>query len=196
MRNDLNLIRQWIKPASHVLDLGCGDGELLQQLQQTAQVSGYGLEIDPKKIITAISRGVNCIQQDLNQDLTHIADNSFDYVIMAQSLQQLKHPHRMLAEMLRVADEAIVTFPNFGYWPTRFYLTLKGKMPVSKTLPYQWFDTPNIHLCTFKDFERLCEQLNIKVKQRLVVDHRFEQNLSHKLLPNLLGEFAIYHLER
>ncbi|MCP5175714.1 MAG: methionine biosynthesis protein MetW [Moraxellaceae bacterium] len=196
MRLDLRLAERWIKPKSHVLDLGCGDGELLAHLRDNFAVTGYGLEIDEDKINDCVARGVNVIQQNLNDGLANFADNSFDNVIMTQALQAVEKPDKLLLDMLRVGKQAIITFPNFAHWKTRGYLFLKGKMPVSEALPYSWYNTPNIHLCTFKDFEILCQQLDIKILNRLAVDDDLQDNLLMKRFPNLMGEVAIYRVSR
>jgi methionine biosynthesis protein MetW len=194
MRADLEIIQEWIAAGSRVLDLGCGDGELLAHLREHKQVSGYGLEIDPEKIAKCIERGVNVIEQNLDEGLGNFADNSFDVVVMTQSLQALKYPDKVLAEMLRVGKTCIITFPNFGHWRCRWYLTTKGRMPVSEFLPYTWYNTPNIHFCTFEDFERLCHAQGAKVEERLAVDHEHRHNLGSRLWPNLLGEIGIYRV--
>lgn len=194
MRTDLELISRWIPENASVLDLGCGEGELLAYLQDVKNVTGYGVEIDNDQIVTAISRGINCVRKDLNHGLESFTDDSMDIVMMTQSLQQLDEPDVILKQLLRVGKEAIVTFPNFGHWTTRRYLGFKGQMPVSKALPYQWFDTPNIHLCTFKDFERLCKEQGITIKKRLVVDRAHKASKLINLMPNLMGEIAIYHI--
>jgi len=196
MRKDQELLSELVAQKSHTLDLGCGDGELFEFLAKQKQITGYCVEIDPKKIVKSVDRGINCIQKDLNDGLGYLSADSFDLVIMAQSLQQLKHPEKMIEEMMRISKQAIVTFPNFGHWTTRFYLGLRGKMPMSEALPHKWYDTPNIHLCTFIDFEALCLSLNIKVKKRLVVNENYESTWRLKLWPNFFGEIAIYHLER
>lgn len=196
MRTDLDVIQAWINPASRVLDLGCGDGTLLQNLCTHKQVNGYGLEIDPRQIATCVSKGLNVIDQNLDGGLDNFADNSFDTVVMTQALQSMHAPHKVLEDMLRVGKECIVTFPNFGHWKARFHLFIKGRMPVSDLLPYEWYDTPNIHFCTFKDFEVLCQQLNITVLQRLVVAERPFSRLLKDVRPNLFGETAIYHLRK
>ncbi|MCJ8312523.1 MAG: methionine biosynthesis protein MetW [Saccharospirillaceae bacterium] len=196
MRKDQELLGGLVPANSHVLDLGCGDGELFEFLTKQKNITGYGVEIDPKKVVKSVDRGINCIQKDLNDGLGYLSADSFDLVIMAQSLQQLKHPEKMIEEMMRISKQAIVTFPNFGHWTTRFYLGLRGKMPMSEALPHKWYDTPNIHLCTFIDFEALCLSLNIKVKKRLVVNRNYESTWQLKLWPNFFGEIAIYHLER
>lgn len=195
MRIDLNHLQQWIQPNSRVLDLGCGDGTLLESLTRTRTVEGYGLEIDPASIHQCISRGVNVIDQNLDRGLGNFADKSFDAVVMTQAIQTLNVPHLVLEEMLRVGKECIITFPNFGHYKARMHLAFKGRMPVSDLLPYQWYDTPNIHFCTFRDFEVLCRELDITVLHRLVVNERTAQWLGD-LAPNLFGETAIYHLRK
>jgi methionine biosynthesis protein MetW len=196
MRLDLRLAERWIKPNSRVLDLGCGDGELLAHLRDNFAITGYGLEIDEDKINECVARGVNVIQQNLNEGLDNFADNSFDNVIMTQALQAVEKPDQLLKDMLRVGKQAIITFPNCAHWKTRSYLFLKGKMPVSEALPYSWYNTPNIHLCTFKDFEVLCQQLNIKILNRLAVDDDQQGSVLMKRFPNLMGEVAIYRVSR
>ena len=196
MRLDLRLAERWIKPNTSVLDLGCGDGELLAHLHDNFAITGYGLEIDEEKINECVARGVNVIQQNLNQGLANFGDNSFDSVIMTQALQAVEKPDQLLNDMLRVGKQAIITFPNFAHWKTRSYLFLKGKMPVSEALPYSWYDTPNIHLCTFKDFEVLCQQLDIKILNRLAVDDDQQGSILMKRFPNLMGEVAIYRVSR
>jgi len=195
MRIDLNEIQHWIQQGSRILDLGCGDGTLLKFLIDTKQVQGYGLEIDAAQINTCIDKGLNVIEQNLDRGLGNFADKSFDTVLMTQALQTLHFPHLVLDEMLRVGKECIVTFPNFGHWKARFYLATRGRMPVSDLLPYEWYDTPNIHFCTFNDFEVLCRERNIKVIHRQVVNEESGQTLKD-FMPNLFGETAIYHLSK
>lgn len=195
MRIDLNEIQHWIAQNSRILDLGCGDGTLLKFLIDNKQVEGYGLEIDAAQINTCIDKDLNVIEQNLDRGLGNFADKSFDTVIMTQALQTLHFPHLVLDEMLRVGKECIVTFPNFGHWKARFYLATRGRMPVSDLLPYEWYNTPNIHFCTFKDFEVLCRERNIKVIHRQVVNEESGQTLKD-FMPNLFGETAIYHLSK
>ncbi|MDO4426906.1 MAG: methionine biosynthesis protein MetW [Moraxella sp.] len=207
MKIDYQLAHSWIKHGSKVLDLGCGDGELLAYLQSTLGVTGYGLEIDEERINLAIAKGVNVIEQDLNDGLSQFADNSFDTVVMMRALQAVKNPKNMLLEMLRVAGEGIVTFPNFAYWQNRVYLGIKGIMPMSETLPHQWYDTPNIHLCTFKDFEKLCDDNGIKIlDSRALSDNALPKVLPKivhrhfdkavKQAPNLLADVAVYRIAK
>lgn len=193
MRLDQTELENWIARGSRILDLGCGDGTLLKYLGDHKGASGYGLEIDPDQINACIDKGLNVIEQDLDQGLANFADDSFDTVIMAQAIQTMHYPHKVLDEMLRVGKECIVTFPNFGHWRARWHLAVRGRMPVSDLLPYEWYNTPNIHFCTFRDFEVLCREKNINVLHRQVVN---EQSLNwfKDLSPNLFGETAIYHL--
>ncbi|MBW5415591.1 MULTISPECIES: methionine biosynthesis protein MetW [Pseudomonas] len=194
MRADLDIIKDWIPAGSRVLDLGCGNGELLAYLQTNKQVTGYGLEINDENIKQCIRRGVNVLEQDLDKGLGNFASNSFDIVVMSQALQAVHYPDRILEEMLRVGRECIITFPNFGHWRCRWYLARNGRMPVSEFLPYTWYNTPNIHFCTFEDFERLCHELKVKVLDRLAVDRQHRHGIGSRLWPNLLGEIGIYRV--
>ncbi|PKM29514.1 MAG: methionine biosynthesis protein MetW [Gammaproteobacteria bacterium HGW-Gammaproteobacteria-11] len=196
MRADLDIIQEWIKPGSRLLDLGCGDGELLRYLSDHRKVTGYGLEIDPEKINACINKGVNVLEQNLDTGLSNFGDNSFDSVLMTQALQAVHYPDKVLEEMLRIGREAILTFPNFAHWRCRLYLGTKGRMPVSEFMPYTWYNTPNIHFCTFKDFEDLCRQRSIRILDRLVVDQTHRSSWLSALWPNLLGEIAIYRVTR
>ena len=197
LRTDLQLISEWIAPGSRILDLGCGDGTLLRHLRDTLQVSGYGLELDPDNVIACVNAGLNVIQTDLDDGLhQYFDDDSFDVVVMTQALQVVRYPAWLLSEMLRVGREGIVTFPNFGHWQCRLQLGLGGRMPVSRTLPNTWYDTQNIHLCTFRDFEALCREKNIRILERTVVDNAHRTSLGMRLLPNLLGEVAIYRFTK
>jgi len=198
LRADLAIIAEWIKPDTKVLDLGCGDGTLLAYLRDKRNVLGYGLEINAFNIEDCIDKNINVIQADLNDGLKdYFADNSFDCVVMSQTLQATEQPDLLIEEMLRVADEGIITFPNMAHWNARLQLAVKGIMPVTKGLPNQWFNTPNVHLCTLNDFEVLCKKHDIEILQRTVVDysHRKSSWLMNRF-PNLLGEIAIYRFCR
>ncbi|MDN5939260.1 MAG: methionine biosynthesis protein MetW, partial [Salinisphaera sp.] len=194
MRADLDIISGWITRDARVLDLGCGDGTLLTHLQDRLGVRGYGLEIDPDNVIRAVAAGVNVLQLDLDAGLGQFEDASFDFVIMTAALQEVQQPDRLLDEMLRIGREGIVTFPNFGHWKSRLSLGLRGLMPVSEALPNAWYDTPNIHLCTVHDFEALCKKRGMEIVRRVVVNHAHRGSWGMRLLPNLLGEIALYQL--
>ena len=189
----------WITSASglhlsRVLDLGCGDGTLLKELVRERDISGYGLEIDPEEINLCIEKGVNVIEQDLDLGLSNFTDNSFDTVIMTQTLQAVRYPDLVLDETLRIGKQCVITFPNFGHWRCRTYLGVRGRMPVSEFMPHSWYDTPNIHFCTINDFEALCREKSIRILDRLVVDERHKQGILGNNLPNLFGVTAVYHL--
>lgn len=191
LRSDLQKIANDIPPGAHVLDLGCGDGELLAYLAARG-VSGYGVEIDVDNVIACVERGVDVVQGDLEAGLAGFADQSFDVVVLSQTIQAMKQTEQILLDMLRVGREAIVTFPNFGYWQNRLQILLHGRMPVSETIPYAWYDTPNLHLCMLGDFEALCAKNGIRVVERVVMDG--EQEIT--FLPNLLGSLALYRVSR
>lgn len=194
MRADLAIIAEWIKPGTSILDLGCGNGHLLKHLRDTLNVRGIGLEINEQNIESCIKDRLNVIQSNLNDGLSdYFSDNSFDYVVMSQTLQATAKPDVLIEEMLRVGQEGIVTFPNMAHWKGRLQISFGGYMPVTKSLPNRWYNTPNIHLCTLQDFESLCHQCNIKILERTVVDHTHSKStLLMKLFPNLFGEIAIY----
>lgn len=196
MRADLNIIYDWIAPDAHVLDLACGDGVLLENLARHKGVTGYGLEIDPDGITRCVARGVSVIEHNLDDGLASFRDQSYDQVIMTQALQALRRPDKLLHEMLRVADEGIITFPNFAYWRHRVHLGLRGYMPVSKSLPHAWYDTPNIHLSTFNDFEHLCRDQGLVIVDRAVGVGNHRGHWTSRLWPNLFGEIAIFRVRR
>lgn len=187
LRPDFATIAAWIKPESSVLDLGCGDGTLLHYLSSKLNVRGYGVEISAHNILMCMQKGINVIHSDLETGLSGFENASFDYVILSQTLQAMKNTENIILEMLRVGKEGIVSFPNFGYWRNRLQVAT-GHMPVSPNLPYQWYDTPNIHLCTLHDFERLCQQHKVNILERQVMNH--DQKVS--FLPNFFGILAFY----
>jgi methionine biosynthesis protein MetW len=181
-------IARWVAPKARVLDLGCGDGTLLKYLWDKRQAPGYGVEIDDAHVLECIRNDVNVLQMNLESGLSAFRDGSFDCVILSETLQAIHHQEALLTEMLRVGREAVVSFPNFGYWRARIQIALAGHMPVSKELPYQWYDTPNVHHCTLVDFEDLCAKLGIRILERLVL----HQGEPVAMLPNLLGSTAMY----
>ena len=191
LRPDFAAIAEWIKPGAKVLDLGCGDGSLLRYLRDTRQVFGYGVEIDDDNLLKCFANGINVIQYDLEAGLSSFESDSFDYVILSQTLQAMRNTEGIIQEMLRVGKQGIVSFPNFGYWRNRVQV-IAGHMPMSKTLPYHWYDTPNIHLCTLGDFEALCHQSGARILERRVMNN----NHPVKFLPNLMGLLAFYRFER
>ncbi len=197
MRQDLTHILRWIAPDSRVLDLGCGDGQFLQLLRDTQQVRGTGIEIEDERITAAIARGLNIVEQNIDEGLGNFPDQSYDTVVLAHALQAVHHPDLVLDEMLRVGREGIVTFPNFGQWRCRLYLGLRGRMPVSKFMPYSWYDTPNIHFCTVADFEALCSAKSIRILARDVVGSRpGDSPFLARRWPNLFATTAIYRITR
>ncbi|MEF8729986.1 MAG: methionine biosynthesis protein MetW [Accumulibacter sp.] len=191
-RFDFAVIAGWIPPGERVLDLGCGDGRLLRYLSETRDVSGYGVEIDGDSVLGCIRNGVDVIQMDIECGLSGFEDKSFDHVIISQALQTMLATEGTLNEMLRVADEAVVSFPNFAYRSNRAAIAA-GRMPVSEDLPYDWFDTPNVRFFTIADFEDLCARLGIQIRERLAFD---EAGRAVSDDPNLNGSLAFYRLGR
>lgn len=196
MRQDLTRILRWIRPRARVLDLGCGNGEFLALLRERRDVRGIGIEIDTAAITEAIGRGLNIVGQDLDAGLANFPNRSFDVVVMAHALQAVRFPEQVLEEMLRIGREGVVTFPNFGHWRCRLQLSMRGRMPVSRFMPYTWYDTPNIHFCTVRDFEILCRQRGIRILGRDMIGAELGAAPLARRWPNLFATTAIYHISR
>lgn len=193
LRGDISTILDWVKQGSRVLDLGCGDGELLAALTNQKAISGLGVDIDTENLIAAVDKGLCVVQQNMEGGLSNFQAKSFDVVIIAFSLQVLTRPHTVLERVVDIGNEAIVSFPNFGHWRSRLSLLFSGRMPKTKALPYSWFDTPNIHFCTVDDFEQLCDQLQIEIIERKTSEGGY---ILAKLWPNLFAKSASYRIQR
>tara|TARA_A100001388_G_C28590378_1_gene413163 strand:- start:156 stop:743 length:588 start_codon:yes stop_codon:yes gene_type:complete len=193
IRKDFDIISDWINPNSRILDLGCGDGALLQLLSKKKSTSGYGIDSSIEKTVKSLDNKVNIINADINNNLGYFKSKSFDYVVLAQSLQVVESPVLLIKEMLRVGEEAIISFPNMGYWKSRLYLLVKGEMPVTDELPYNWHSTPNIHLCTISDFKKMCEINNFRIIDE-VINNSSGKDISSKYLSNFLGVSAIFRI--
>jgi methionine biosynthesis protein MetW len=191
LRPDLAFIAHWVPHHAHVLDVGCGDGVMLDYLQSDKACSGYGIEIADDKVLASTERGINVIQQDMEKGLAIFGDNTFDTVLCLSSLQMMKHVERLLRDIVRVGAEAIVSFPNFAYWPHRVAL-LGGRMPVSKSLPYEWYDTPNLRCATISDFEALANQVGLEVLECVALD----DGKPVAFLPSLRGSLAVFRLKK
>jgi methionine biosynthesis protein MetW len=191
-RPDLAFIAHWVQPGARVLDLGCGDGVMLDYLQSDKGCRGYGVEIEDRQVPVCVKRGVNVIQQDLEAGLAIFANDAFDTVLCLSALQMIKDVKDVLTDIARVGREAIVSFPNFAYWPHRFAL-LGGRMPVSRSLPYQWHDTPNLRCATIPDFEELANEVGLDVLERVALD---EAGQPVSFLPNWRGSLAVFRLKK
>ena len=196
MKQADDIIVDLVNPNARVLDLGCGDGELLQRLNRQKNVTGYGVERDKERITKCLDRGVNVIEHDIDDGLTRFPSRSFDMVILNETLQALRNPRGLVFEMLRIGEECIVTFPNFAYWRCRIQLAVGGKMPVSQHLPHEWHNTPNIHLCTIEDFDQLCVEEHVRVIARYVFNAKGAQSRLTGTMRNALGVTALYRLGR
>ena len=190
------IITNLIKEGSSVLDLGCGNGSLLELLISKKKVRGMGVEIDSKNIQSCLEKGIDVIEQNIDKGLKNFRDDSYDSVLLSETIQVLKSPEMVLLEISRIGKSAIVTFPNFAHWKSRFNLLIKGKMPKTRSLPDEWFNTKNIHLCTIKDFEELCDRLNISIDKRVVINNQREVRLINHILPNFFGELVVYQISR
>jgi methionine biosynthesis protein MetW len=198
IRVDLQLIADMIEPGSRVLDVGCGDGALLENLAQLKQVDGRGVELSTEGVNACVSAGLSVIQGDADTDLDDYPENAFDFVVLSQTLQTMRAPRKVLENLSRIGRHAIVSFPNFGHWRVRAHLFFRGRMPVNDNLPYQWYGTPNIHLCTIRDFVLLCEEMGITIQRSISLDHRGQVRRigGHLGSANFFGEQAVFLLRR
>lgn len=197
-RVDLAVVADLIPPRARVLDVGCGEGELLELLQNDKQVDGRGVEISQRGVNECVSRGLFVIQGDADKDLGFYPDKGFDFVVLSQTLQATHNPRKVLEHLLRIGERAIVSFPNFGHWRVRLSLLLRGRMPVTRDLPYSWYDTPNIHFCTIRDFVNLCEEMGVKVERATALDGN-GQKIGVSLpwwIWNFFGQQAVFLLRR
>ena len=199
LRVDLDLIAKMVEPGSRALDVGCGDGALLDYLNHKKGVDGRGIELSSDGVNACVASGLSVIQGDADQDLDDYPNQAFDYAILGQTLQATRQPHNVLKNLVRIGERAIVSFPNFGYWRVRASLMFFGKMPQTKTLSYNWYDTPNIHFCTITDFINLCNSLGIMIEQGFALDRvglTRKIGASGMLCANLRGEQAIFLLKK
>lgn len=194
IRYDLEIISDFIKPKSKILDIGCSDGELLEFLKKHKKVDGAGLEISQKQVSKALSKGLSVIQGDAENDLTYYPDQNFDYAILSQTIQATRNPKKILEEMLRIAKFAVISLPNFANVKNRLHLFLKGTMPVSKALPFDWHNTPNIHFCSIKDFENLCQEMDLIIEKKtfLTSKHKLINFAGSDIIANLFAEYGIF----
>lgn len=197
MRFDLQIIASWIEESSHVLDLGCGEGELLHYLKEQKQIVGTGIESSEEKVTACIERGVQVIQGDITEEVTDYPDNAFDYVILSQTLQQVYEPDKLIKELLRVGRRVIVSFPNFCHWAIRMQILFHGYAPKNRQLPYEWYDTPNIRVITIHDFRRFVKANNCKlVKEAAINTNKDLHGSIIHFLPNLRATFGIFLVEK
>jgi methionine biosynthesis protein MetW len=198
IRYDLEIIANLIKANSKVLDIGCGDGELLEFLKKTKNTDGRGLEISQIEVSKALVKGLSVIQGDAENDLTFYPDRNFDYAILSQTIQATQRPKEILQEMLRVAEYAVISLPNFAHIKNRLHLLFKGTMPVNKNIPFTWFDTPNIHFCSIEDFENLCRDLNFTIEKKIFLTnkHRLFSFFGHKKIANLFAQYGIFLIKK
>ena len=196
LRPDLAVIARHVPVGSRVLDVGCGEGELMAVLRDERQVDARGMEIDPEAVEKCVARGLSAIQGDANRDLADYPDGAFDYAVLSQTLQTAERPDLMLDQLLRIGRKAFVSFPNFAHWRMRASLMWNGRMPETPSLPHKWYDTPNIHLCSIDDFHALCRDMGVRVERAIVLNRYSRPIHMPPLLANLFGEQAVFMLRR
>ena len=192
----LSVIEKWVEEKAKVLDLGCGNGDILSKLQKTKSINGLGVEIEEKNIEECLLKNINVIEQNIDDGLANFSNDSFDVVILSQTIQVLKNPNTALEEITRIGKTCIVTIPNFGHWRSRISLLFNGRMPVTSPLPESWYETSNIHLCTLQDFEMLCAELSISIEERVAVSSNNESKWYLNIWPNLFSASAIYKISK
>jgi methionine biosynthesis protein MetW len=194
IRYDLQIIASWIEPGSRVLDLGCGEGDLLQHLIAHKAVTGAGIEHNEEKVARCIEKGLSVLQGDISQEVLDYPDNAFDYVILSQTLQQVYEPAALIRSMLRIGHKGIVSFPNFSHWGIRVQVIFTGYAPVSRQLPYQWYDTPNIRVITLKDFRKFVHEVELRVLDEVAINTHSQDRYGRIIafLPNLRATYGIY----
>ena len=194
MRFDLQIIASWIEPGARVLDLGCSEGNLLYYLKEEKYIIGTGIESRENKVAQCIASGLSVLQGDLNTEVVDYPDRAFDYVILSQTLQQVYEPDTLIAELLRIGKQVIVSFPNFAHWRNRFQLLLAGQAPVSKQLPFEWYNTPNIRVITIRDFYRFARKMEIRIEKGAAInsDHHADTGNMVTFLPNLRASYGIF----
>jgi methionine biosynthesis protein MetW len=194
MRYDLQIIASWIEPSSQVLDLGCGEGDLLKFLINHKQVSGSGIEHNEDKVTECIEKGLSVLQGDINDEVLDYPDNTFDYVILSQTLQQVYEPDTLIRSMMRIGKKGIVSFPNFSHWSIRLQLLLSGYAPITRQLPYEWYDTPNIRVITIKDFRKFTQDVGFTILKEVAINTQSENRFGKviKAFPNLRATYGIF----
>ncbi len=196
MRFDLQVIASWIQPGSRIIDLGCGKGDLLDYLTQIKDVRAMGIEQDEERVAQCIAKGLSVVQGDINDELRDYPDNTFDYVVLSQTLQQVYHPEQLIHEMLRTGKFGIVSFPNFGHWRIRTQLLLTGHAPMTRELPFEWYDSPNIRCITLKDFRNFCRNKGFSIQKHVPIDTYYHETEGHvvQFLPNVRATYGIFLL--